>query len=317
VRMKRLAGFALAAGFALVAPGSQAASPGSGRIAFSLDRNDVSAIYTVHPDGTGLRQLTRPIVRQGFGGDSGPAWSANGRRVAFARDLPYWGADRFRVHVIGARGQNEDAVTSGPFDVMPTWAPKGRLAFVRLTVGDALTYSTIYSFTPGARPTELIAGKADITPAWSPTGRTVAFARLSGGVAELFLADADGTGVRSLGVKGVQPAWSPDGAQLAFVSFSDRNGQTCGGDECTPNGELYVVRGDGSGLRRLTASTADDGHPTWSPDGRRIAFSSGYELAGNGHAPWLMVVSARGGKAKRITRLAGVHDPAWSPASLR
>jgi TolB protein len=316
--MKHLAGLALAAAFALAAQGSQAAVSGSGRIAFALDRGDVSAIYTVRPDGTGLRQLTRPIVHQGFGGDSGPVWSADGRRLAFARDLPYWGADRFRVHVIGAGGGGERPVTSGPFDVMPTWSPsRRRLAFVRLIVGDALTYSSIFSLDLGGRTTELIAGRGDVTPAWSPDGKTIAFARLGGDAAELYLASADGGNVRPLGVYGVQPAWSPDGSRLAFVSYADRNGQTCGGDDCSPNGEIYVVGKDGTGLLRLTTSNADDAHPTWSPDSRRIAFSSGYELASNGHAPWLMVAPAAGGRPLRITRLAGIRDPAWSPAHVR
>jgi Tol biopolymer transport system component len=316
--MKRLAALAFAAGFVLATQGSEAGIPGSGRIAFSFGRSDVSAIYTVRPGGSDLRQLTRPTVHQGFGGDSGPVWSADGRRIAFARDLPYWGSDRFRVHVIGAGGRGERAVTSGPFDVMPTWSPRRtRLAFVRLVVGDVLTYSTIYGLSLGARPAELIAGRTDITPAWSPDGKTIAFARLSGGRAELFLAAADGTDVRTLGVEGVQPAWSPDGSRLAVVSYADRNGQTCGGDDCSPNGEVYVVGADGTGLRRLTWNKADDAHPTWSPDGRRIAFSSGYELASNGHLPWLMVVSAEGGRAKRITGLTGIRDPAWSPANVR
>jgi Tol biopolymer transport system component len=316
--MKRVAGLALAAGFALAPQGSQAAAPSGGRIAFALDRGDVSSLYTVRPNGTRLRPLTRPIVHQGFGGDSGPVWSPDGRRVAFARDLPYWGADRFRVLVIRADGRKEESVTSGPFDVMPTWSPsRNRLAFVRLVVGDALVYATIYGLTLGTRPAELIAGHADVTPAWSPDGRTIAFARLANGKAELFLAAADGSTVRPLGVEGTQPAWSPDGSRLAFVSYADANGRTCGGEECTPNGEIYTVRSDGAEPRRLTRSLADDAHPTWSPDGRRIAFTSGYELASNGHAPWLMLVGADGGAAKRVTRLSGIHDPAWSPAGVR
>jgi TolB protein len=316
--MKRLAGLAFAAGVALAAHGSDAAVPGAGRIAFALDRGDVSSIYTVRPNGKGLRRLTRPVVHQGFGGDSGPVWSPDGRRVAFARDLPYWGADRFRVLVIRADGRHEEPVTSGPFDVMPTWSPqRNRLAFVRLVVGDALVYSTIYGLTLGSRPAELIAGRADVAPAWSRDGSAIAFARLADGQPSLFVASADGTNVRPLAVAGTQPSWSPDGTRLAFVSYADANGRTCGGDECTPNGEIYTVRTDGTDLRRVTHNVADDAHPTWSPDGRRIAFTSGYELASNGHAPWLMVIGTDGGRAKRVTRLAGIHDPAWSPAGAR
>jgi Tol biopolymer transport system component len=313
--MKRLAGLALA-GLILCAQGSQAAS-GNGLIAFSLrGRDDNNAIYVVRPNGTGLRQLTRPQVRQGYGGDSGPVWSPDGRRVAFERDLPSWGEDRFHVHVIGADGRGERPLTEGPYDVMPAWAPDSkRLAFVRLVIGEATTLSSIYEVTLRRQTTELIAGTGDVSPAWSPDGRAIAFARLGDDTPQLFVADASGANVRALGVAGTQPAWSPGGRELAFVSYADGYGRTCVAGDCSPNGEIYVVRADGTGARRVTTSKADDAHPTWSPSGRLIAFSSGYEV--NGHPPWLLVAPAAGGAAKRITRLAGIHDPTWSPAGAR
>lgn len=303
---------------ALVAASASAAGrPPPGRIAFALDRGDISSIWTVRPDGSGLRQVTRPFVRQGFGGDSGPVWSADGRKLAFARDLPYWGSDRYRVHVVGSTGRGDDEVTAGPFDVMPSWSASGRrLAFVRLVVGDEVTLSTIYVVAPGGSAKKLVAGSRDVTPAWSPDGRWIAFARLLGSRAELYVAAADGSGVRDLGVAGTQPAWSPDSQHLAFVSYADGYGATCGGGGCMTNGELYTVRSDGSEPTRLTHSKADDAHPSWSPDGRSIVFSSGYELASSGHRPWLMVVGAAGGRPTRLTRLVGIHDPAWSPATV-
>ena len=314
--MKRVAPLALAA-LVLCAHAAQASAPRAGLIAFSLrGRDDNNAIYVVRPDGTSLRQLTRPQVRQGYGGDSGPVWSPDGRRLAFERDLPSWGEDQFQVHVVAASGRAERRLTSGPYDVMPTWAPDSRrLAFVRLVIGDAVTVSSIYEVTLRGETTELIAGGADVSPAWSPDGRELAFARLIGGSPQLFVADANGTRVRGLGIAGTQPAWSPDGSRLAFVSYADANGRTCVGGTCAVNGEIYVVGADGSGIRRLTSSKADEGHPTWSPDGRLLAFSSGYEV--NGHAPWLMIVPTTGGRAKRVTSLAGIHDPAWSPLAVR
>ena len=91
-----------------------------------------------------------------------------------------------------------------------------------------------------------------------------------------------------------EPAWSPDGRRIAFVSR--RNGRW----------HIYVMRPNGTGVRRLTDSAAEDDSPTWSPDGRRIAFSRGGEL---------FAIASRGGPARRIGGAVGGEalDPAWSP----
>jgi Tol biopolymer transport system component len=290
------------------------------RIAFGLERGDLSSIYTVRANGSGLRRLTVPPTRQQLGGDSGPVWSPNGRRIVFERDLTYWGADRFRLAAVPAGGGIARHLTKGPYDAMPTLSPSGRrIAFVRLT-GATLSLYTVDQ--RGRHAARLLADGLDISPAWSPDGRTIAFSRLASPSlpieqAELYLADADGSNIRALGARGVSPSWSPDGRRIAFVSFADRNDPACPVDGCPPSGEIYVVGSDGTGLSRLTSSTADDEHPTWSPDGSRIAFASGFVLASQGHSPWLLTIPAGGGNATRIGRFSGVLDPAWSPAGVR
>jgi Tol biopolymer transport system component len=307
------------------AGGSANGAPAHGRIAFGLEHGSVTSLYTVRPDGSGPRRVTVPPTRQDLGGDSGPVWSPDGRRLVFERNLPYWGNDRFRLNAVRATGGIARPLTQGPFDVMPTVSPDGkRIAFTRVVSSVvAPTISLFTSNARGQRPAQLLAGGFDLSPAWSPDGRTIAFTRLASDTApieeaELFLAAADGSNVRPLGpgVRGVSPAWSPDGRRLAFVSFADRNGASCPASNCAPSGELYVVNADGTGLRRLTRSRADDEHPTWSPNGARIAFASGFVLPKEGHRPWLMTMPAAGGRAVRIGRFTGVLDPAWSPAGI-
>jgi Tol biopolymer transport system component len=299
----------------------------SSRIAFALERGSLSSLYTVRPNGTGLRRLTVPPTRQDLGGDSGPVWSPDGRSIVFERNLPFWGDDRFRLGAVPAAGGIAHRLTSGPYDAMPTLSPDGRrIAFVRLT--RSLPEATVSLYTVdrlGRRAKQLVSDGLDISPAWSPDGKTIAFSRLAGPSvpieeATLYLAGADGSNVRPLGgvpVKGVSPAWSPDGHKLAFVSFPDRSGAVCPADGCPASGEIYVVSSDGTGLSRLTTSKADDEHPTWSPDGSRIAFASGFALRSQGHPSWLATVPAAGGRATRIGRFSGVLDPAWSPAGVR
>ena len=328
--VKRLLLAALAA-FLVSAPAGVGGATASSRIAFGLDlgglSGDLTSLYTVRPDGNGLRRLTVPPTRQALGGDSGPVWAPGGKSLVFERNLPYWGSDRMRLMSVPARGGAARQLTTGPFDAMPSFSPDGRrIAFTRVVQSVIAPTASLFTMDGGGRHLEpLLADGIDLSAAWSPDGSTIAFSRLESvdrplGEATLYLADADGSHVRSLGatpVHGVSAAWSPDGRRLAFVSFDDDNAPACPAASCPPSGELYVVGVDGTGLRRLTRSKADDEHPSWSPDGSRIAFASGFDVRRQGHAPWLMVIRAAGGKPVRIGHVSGVIDPRWSPAGVR
>ena len=93
---------------------------------------------------------------------------------------------------------------------------------------------------------------------------------------ELFVMNADGTGVRKLthppsGTEDVNADWSPDGSRIVFARAPSSGVHS-----------IWVVKPDGTGLRRLTPNCppgvgipkckADDGWPVWSPDGKHIAF---------------------------------------------
>jgi TolB protein len=321
---------AAVAAFLLGAPAGSGGTAGPSRIAFGRDlgglSGDLTSLYTIRPNGTGLRRVTVPPTRQALGGDSGPVWAPGGRTLFFERNLPYWGSDRMRLMAVPASGGAARQLTSGPFDAMPSVSPDGRrIAFTRVVQSVVAPTAALFTIDGrGKHLAPLLSSGLDLSPAWSPDGSTIVFSRLANAdmplqQATLYLADADGSNIRQLGaapLHGVSPAWSPDGTRLAFVSFDDANDPPCPITGCPPSGELYVVAADGSGLTRLTHSTADDEHPSWSPDGRRLAFASGFDLHGQGHPPWLMTIGASGGRATRVGRFSGVLDPSWSPAGV-
>ena len=75
------------------------------------------------------------------------------------------------------------------------------------------------------------------------------------------------------------------------------------------NGDIYIASSSGEILKRLTKSPSIDISPTWSPDSRKIAFVS--DRAG---APNIYVISSEGGRAVRITSEGYNTDPVWSPS---
>lgn len=95
------------------------------------------------------------------------------------------------------------------------------------------------------------------------------------------------------------PAWSADGSKAAYAA----------GPLDGSKSDIYIVNADGSSLTRLTTDGAGNTHPSWSPDGKWLVFSS--KRDGN---PEIYVMTSAGGKVMRLT-FSAADDlmPAWSP----
>jgi TolB protein len=189
-----------------------------------------------------------------------PAWSPQGK-LAYVRDgLVHVGKHTFR----GAT---------------PAWSPDGtRLAFTRWsTVG-----WSIWIARPDGSGAKLVAKNAQ-HPTWSRNG-TIAFWSDRGGAdSDIWTMRADGTHLRNLTPsiwEDAWPAFSPDGATIAY----------------TNNGELWTMRADGSHKRRLHATVGvDNWGPSWSPDGRTIAF-----VALQRNSKWVYTIRADGSGLRRV-----------------
>ena len=111
----------------------------------------------------------------------------------------------------------------------------------------------------------------------SPDGGMLAFVSTRArGRADIWLLDLAAGAARNLtdhDSGNFRPAWSPDGAWLAFTSDRDAQpGDNPGMWEHLQSTGVYVVRPDGSGLRRISAEGGVSGSPSWSSDGRRLLF---------------------------------------------
>jgi Tol biopolymer transport system component len=241
---------------------AHATTPGTnGRIAFQMDFGLGAQIYTIKPNGLGIRQLTK--VR---GTAETPDWSPDGTRIAFqAEDGPegLWivNADGSHLHQVAASG------------AQPAFTPDGmHLVYYcdDCTGGQGIfLVKADGSDAPGMRLTTSPSGyDGDVNPEVSPDGKTVTFVRgkVEGELQALFSVDIDGTDVDKLVPYRfnvfVKHDWAPDGEHIVFTS------------PITGQANVYTIAPDGSALVQLTHVGPDVGAlaGSYSPDGRWIAF---------------------------------------------
>ena len=207
-------------------------------------------------------------------------------------------------------------LAAGPSAAFGTFpGANGRIAFTSFRTGDA----DIWAMSPnGTKLANLTADPSfDTFPNWRADGRKIAFmsnrvtATNPTGDFEIFVMNADGSDPRQVTSNlndDDAPAWSPDGRMLVFAHqmFSPE-------EEATglSNHDLWTMRADGSNQRDVTPSPFDDHEPDWSPDGKKIAFTT--NPGGNSD---VYTINPNGSDLRRLTDAPGVDSGAnWSPDS--
>jgi hypothetical protein len=161
-----------------------------------------------------------------------PAWSPDGRRLVFSRTRPGGATD---LWIAGVDGSGERRLTyRGGED--PAWSTRGQIAFVRYREQPLLQQIYVMD-ADGGRPRRV--RRDGHEPDWSPHGSKLVYSRAFDGHG-LVVSDADGRHPRALTRRGESPAWSPDGRRIVFAV----------------RGWLYTVRADGIGRHRLAAAAA-------------------------------------------------------------
>lgn len=191
--------------------GDPAWSPDGGSIAFeALGSSGNTDIWVVHPDGSGLAQLTHGLDNKQ------PAWSPDGRQIAYTSNA----GGTNDIWMMDADGQNAQRLTSlaGEED-HASFSPSGdRVVFSETDPTDFTANLQIVSAVAGALPHPLTSqGFHDWNPSWGAQGIVFSSDRLATEGYAIWVVQPDGGGLAALGnVRSLDPVWTRQG-QIVFT----------------------------------------------------------------------------------------------------
>jgi Tol biopolymer transport system component len=273
----------------------------NGRIAFVSDRQNLGCddcpLFSVWPDGSALTRLTGATPSVWFR----PTWSPDGTKIAFPGD-PAASDTNADVFVVNGSGSGLRNLTGTPdlSEGTVEWSPDGsRIAFGG-HVPEAGSWE-IFTIRPdGARLRRITFGSRFAGGlSWSPDGTQITYTQSPTGTViedRVVTVKTDGSGETKILATGFAPRWSPDGSGIAFLVRNDTD-------------EIYSIRPDGTGLRRLTKNGFYEHSLTWSPDGSLLAFA-GY-ATGTDTSAAIHVIQPDGTPVADFDQFAS--DLAWSP----
>lgn len=229
----------------------------------SLGPDGLSIVFSSNLHGQGVydiyeMDLSGNIKRltSGIGILTAPEISPDGTQIAFTRGD---GVDKTAVWAMNRDGSNPREIYPNGWD--PTWSPDGaKIMFASAVPGYGIQLASVNLDGSGfQRISNLpdLRGRND----WSNDGRWLVTYSGKPWRRELFMMNPDGSSpfqVSPAGGNSQGPGFSPDGGWITFTSYFDRYNDEHG---C----EIYIVRIDGSDLRRLTNNDYCDWQPRWGP----------------------------------------------------
>jgi TolB protein len=260
--------------------------------------------------GRNLRQVS--YAEEGACFD--PEIDRSGRWLVFASTRHQTTSD---IYLKATHGKTITQITNDPAnDVMPAFDPSGeRIAFASNRAGAWNLYITTIDGGPAIQMTD--SPDDELHPSWSPDGRHLAYCRLGSqsGRWELWTVDVNNPGVHRFLDYGLFPQWSPDIARNKIL-FQRSRGR---GSRYHAIWTVDVIEGEAMYPTEIvSAANAAAINPTWSPDGRRIAFVTVVdpeaETGGTPSLADIWVINIDGSGRAMLTHGEYANfQPVWSP----
>ncbi len=260
-------------------------------IYFVSSRTGHKEIWAMDYDGANQRQITR------LGSISlSPRISPDGSRVAFSSmskgnwEILMWSNELNRLVTFPR---------FGGANLSPAWSSDGtKLAFSSSRTGDPEIFVVDSNGTNLRRVTG--AKGPDVSPVWNPkTNTQIAWVSGRSGLPQIYTMDADGTNEQRITDQGyaVSPSWSPNGQFLTFAWIRHYGPGAPGASD------IYIMDITTRQFVQLTHNGMRNDFPSWSPDGRHIAFQADEQI-------WTML--ADGSQQKQLTFAGKNSQPNWS-----
>jgi TolB protein len=272
------------------------------KLAFSSDRNrervggtvqdrEAKEVYIADYDGANARRIT--TNRQL---NLTPVWSPDARAIAYTsyrRGYP----DLFVALIYD--GVQQEPTRDGSQNWLPMFSPDGtRIVFTSSRDGNAELYIMNRDGSGLRRLTNHPA--IDTTPTWSPTGTQIAFTSDRAGQPQIYVMGADGLNLRRLTTAesyADRPTWSP--APFNEIAFAARTG---------PGYDIKIYDLATGITRQITFGEGSNESPSYSPNGRHIAFTS----TRSGRGVQVYTIGRDGRGIKQVTREGNNFTPSWS-----
>lgn len=205
-----------------------------------------------------------------------------------------------KMHIVHSNGQGLRALPADSFGFFyaVTWSPKKwKILFLADTYNTRSLYSMNCDGTnrlPIPIPARMMIPSLD----WSPNGQKIAYIEIDASLGcRVGTMNPDGTS--AIGISEWYPvvyrvSWSPTSSEIAFSPLD------------TTGGRIMIMNSDGSGLRALIVGL-NAAHPSWSPDGRYIAFSRNFSR--------IFVHDMQTHQNAQVTSGPGDEWPSWSSDS--
>ena len=223
-----------------------------------VENRTIKELWMVDYDGANQRRMTsdRSLA-------IAPAWSPDGRAIAYTsyrRGFP----DLFIAYIFEGRFTTPASGTDAVHNFLPAWSPDGtRLAFMSNRDGNLEIY--IVDRDGGNLRRLTRHPSIDVSPTWSPTGNEIAFTSDRSGRPQIYIVGVDGLGLRRLTFESYcdRPTWSP--APFSEIAYASRTG---------PGYDIKVFDLATSEVRQITFGEGSNESPSYSVNGRHIAFTS-------------------------------------------